>query len=808
MNPPSMIERPQWYVKRFPNPGLAAGLPSLGLELRTDTDSVFRMTGIAVYVFNAASAPLGAAGNVGQTIRFTRPDGTWLQKHILSAQAVNPYDSGAVNGAGGQSPTFYSYFSALGTNIFYPAGSAIQIDLVALAGITDALVLVVFVGTKLLPAGQAWSPDYSPASRKRPFYGYSVQVLGSLLPTTNVPLQVQPDAGFVWQHGQQTDGCAPPASPPIAGDLTGPEQIALAAAVNQGSFFFNRPNVFVNGKNRFAFVLDTKSNPWRLRAYLRDNSNGTWAEQDAGNGPAVSNGNVSTGFTTVLAGGYTAGSGLLNVVSTVGSPAFVGAPPFSVVVGNPFGVILAQLTVTGINSPTQFAVAPFGVDNNAPAGTGVFQVGIVNPLDSPFACPTYIYDPLDRTQVVAAYAEQMLSQLSFVSFSMGTKKWGVPVSGGPQVFGVDLTFGATLDNDDTGAKTCIEYRASDNRFLFNFQGPHEVLANNCLRPYFVTYDRTGASWGVAVPLAGAGENNPYEAHGIVVDPITNRAHCTVIKPTNGLGVALGSTYEIWHVAVDADNTIHPKNLATDTVLRFREPEVGYPVLRSTGPGVFELLVPFTQNSLLAATRRAAVVRAPLAIMPAWVTEIMNADPEKGPINQDFSAPSIAVGADGLPYGFWPGAPSSGLEIDLWSAKGGKQGVPWATPLSLFSVDPNAGGFMDFLSVSPLPGLGTIGIVSFDFKSSPDMVAYFELAPCQVGIMKGIGLRIKDWQGKYYMNDFVPAELIFGFDNSQTPGLPYPEIYIPKQQALYLDLAPFGPINGLLTLTFKGMKVYE
>ena len=39
-----------------------------------------------------------------------------------------------------------------------------------------------------------------------------------------------------------------------------------------------------------------------------------------------------------------------------------------------------------------------------------------------------------------------------------------------------------------------------------------------------------------------------------------------------------------------------------------------------------------------------------------------------------------------------------------------------------------------------------------------------------------------------MNDFVPVELIFGFDNSQIPGLLNPEIYIPKNQALYLDLA--------------------
>lgn len=85
--------------------------------------------------------------------------------------------------------------------------------------------------------------------------------------------------------------------------------------------------------------------------------------------------------------------------------------------------------------------------------------------------------------------------------------------------------------------------------------------------------------------------------------------------------------------------------------------------------------------------------------------------------------------------------------------------------------------------------------------------FFAQQNCEVGIMLGVGLKIRDWSGKAYMNDFVPAELIFGFDNSQTPGFPYPEIYIPKNQAIYLDVVALGPVNGLLTLTFKGQKVY-
>ena len=57
-----------------------------------------------------------------------------------------------------------------------------------------------------------------------------------------------------------------------------------------------------------------------------------------------------------------------------------------------------------------------------------------------------------------------------------------------------------------------------------------------------------------------------------------------------------------------------------------------------------------------------------------------------------------------------------------------------------------------------------------------------------GSQKGLGIIIRDTYGKAFMNDYVPIELIFGFDNSQNPGLVYPEIYIPKQQQLFMDIA--------------------
>ena len=206
----NMVERPQWYVKRLQNTQLVAAYQSLGVELQTETDAPFRMVGVALYLFNEANEPIGAAGNVNTKVRFTRPDGSWIQKHLISGQALNVYDAGAVGGAGGQRPPFYAYFAPLGTNILYPAGASIQIDLQVAAGVVYAQALVIFIGTKIFPAGVIWAPSYPAKYTARPYFGYNIQILGSALPALNVPFQAAPDADFAWQHGQQTDSCPMP----------------------------------------------------------------------------------------------------------------------------------------------------------------------------------------------------------------------------------------------------------------------------------------------------------------------------------------------------------------------------------------------------------------------------------------------------------------------------------------------------------------------------------------------------------------------------------------------------------------------
>ena len=199
-----MIERPQWNVFRFTNPGLVAGSSVLNTEITLDTDAPFRMTGVAVYVFSSTGTPLGAASNIGMTLQFTMPDFTWVQKRITSAQLLNPFDNQAVNGAGSQTAPYYSYFSALKKNIFYPNGASIQLSIAELPNVANALVMVVFTGTKLYGEGGVWWPVRDPSKPARPYIGYSVQFDSTKLPLYNIPLFISQDADFCWQFGAQT----------------------------------------------------------------------------------------------------------------------------------------------------------------------------------------------------------------------------------------------------------------------------------------------------------------------------------------------------------------------------------------------------------------------------------------------------------------------------------------------------------------------------------------------------------------------------------------------------------------------------
>ena len=212
--PPGVQERAQWYVGKVENPNLVAGYAQNDLQIRTDSDAPFRLTSIAVYVISATGVAEAAAGNIGVTLRFYHPDGTTgVQQHLLSAQALNPYDASAVNGAGGFTAPYLSLPTPVQPNILFPAGAVITFDFAALAGVTPSLALVVFCGTKLGTPGQFWNGGYPQNFRTRPFFGYALQMSTLNLPLLDQPLNINRDADFVLQTAVQTSYPASTSSP-------------------------------------------------------------------------------------------------------------------------------------------------------------------------------------------------------------------------------------------------------------------------------------------------------------------------------------------------------------------------------------------------------------------------------------------------------------------------------------------------------------------------------------------------------------------------------------------------------------------
>jgi hypothetical protein len=96
----------------------------------------------------------------------------------------------------------------------------------------------------------------------------------------------------------------------------------------------------------------------------------------------------------------------------------------------------------------------------------------------------------------------------------------------------------------------------------------------------------------------------------------------------------------------------------------------------------------------------------------------------------------------------------------------------------------------------------------------------------------VGFVLKDWNGKPYSNDFVPLDILFGAANwpstipigatpdlmppfgtgPATPGLFYPEIYVPANHQLWYDVlrtdtAINSNANEDLTVNLIGQKVF-
>jgi hypothetical protein len=206
-----MIERMHFHtVPDF----ISLASPQLGYSVPVDTDAPFRLYGVAVF-------PIGGAANAGALqMRFTRPDGSWMQRHLSPVNVLAP----AFGGATGTAAPAPNYFlsSPVYPNLIYPPASVITIDISAIAGGRDAPLnaVVVFIGTKLYQDGAAnvYNPPRPVGAPIVPFLGYEVIVPAAQLalgPVLNVPFDVQPDAAFLWQTSVFS---STPTNPAIADD--------------------------------------------------------------------------------------------------------------------------------------------------------------------------------------------------------------------------------------------------------------------------------------------------------------------------------------------------------------------------------------------------------------------------------------------------------------------------------------------------------------------------------------------------------------------------------------------------------------
>lgn len=169
------------------------------------SDAPFRLHGIAVFPIDGI---LGSNFNQLK-MRFTRPDQSWAQRNPVPTFALAP----------GQPPTTaittnspspnYFLFSPIYPNLVYPPNSVILIDIQRIDGTTEPLAhVIVFIGTSLYEEGRLWMPPQASRSRSIPYIGYNVpcnaqQLVGGIV--RDVPLNIGPDADFVWQQTVHTD---------------------------------------------------------------------------------------------------------------------------------------------------------------------------------------------------------------------------------------------------------------------------------------------------------------------------------------------------------------------------------------------------------------------------------------------------------------------------------------------------------------------------------------------------------------------------------------------------------------------------
>lgn len=207
---------------------LTLASPLRNYALQIAPDAPFRLYGIAIFPLD------GVSGDNNNTLRmrFTKPDGTWMQRELVPTAALAPWQPATANVSGQFSNPNAFPFSPIYPNLVYPPNSVITIDIERIDG-TNAVLncIVVFIGTNVYEDGRGvWNPAQLSRANSIPYFGYNVLCDATLLnlgPVLNVPLNIAGDADFIFQGGVHTDVPGGPSYTTPAGE--GISQMTITA---------------------------------------------------------------------------------------------------------------------------------------------------------------------------------------------------------------------------------------------------------------------------------------------------------------------------------------------------------------------------------------------------------------------------------------------------------------------------------------------------------------------------------------------------------------------------------------------------
>lgn len=75
-----------------------------------------------------------------------------------------------------------------------------------------------------------------------------------------------------------------------------------------------------------------------------------------------------------------------------------------------------------------------------------------------------------------------------------------------------------------------------------------------------------------------------------------------------------------------------------------------------------------------------------------------------------------------------------------------------------------------------------------------------------GNINDLEMKLKDQEGRPYSNDYIHHKWLFSTDLAQRPGIFYPEIYLPKDRLLLIDVQQ-SATAPLVNLVFTGERIF-